>query len=109
MRQLQYAVYLIPPPELLVPTRIAQQVLGAQFGTRVASSFMVHCTVKGFFKLAETASLEDFVPALDALYERTRPFETELERLFLTAPRPSGIRRHRRREADDDRGEDHKD
>jgi hypothetical protein len=39
---------------------------------------MVHCTIKGFTRLAQGASPEDFMPALDELFARTPAFETEI-------------------------------
>ena len=87
MSHRQYGVYLIPPPELIGPIRAAQELLSAQFGARIASRFMVHCTLKGFTKLADGATPADFIPTLDALYAKTPSFPAELEQLWLS---PSG-------------------
>ncbi len=38
---------------------------------------MVHCTIKGFFKLAERVTPQDFIPALDKLMKETRAFATK--------------------------------
>jgi 2'-5' RNA ligase len=84
---LQYGVYLIPPPELIGPIRAAQELMSAQYGARIATAFMVHCTIKGFFKLADGATPADFIPGLDALYANTPSFPMEFERLCLS---PSG-------------------
>jgi 2'-5' RNA ligase len=83
---LQYGVYLIPPPELIGPLRAAQELMSSQFGTQIATRFMVHCTIKGFFKLADGASPTDFTPALDTLYSTTGAFDVEFERLWLSPP-----------------------
>jgi hypothetical protein len=75
----QYGVYMIPPPEVMYPLSVGHRVLEGQFGARVAGAFMVHCTLKGFFKPAPGASVGDFVPALDELFGRSRAFSTEIE------------------------------
>jgi 2'-5' RNA ligase len=78
----QYGIYLIPPPHLLHPIGLAHQLLKANFNTRTAAAFMVHCTLKGFFKLADGKTPADFIPALDALFARTPAFETALTGLW---------------------------
>lgn len=78
----QYGLYLIPPPHLLYPIGLAHQLLAAEFNARTAGRFMVHCTVKGFFKLAEGASPADFGPALDDLFARHQAFETEIKGIY---------------------------
>lgn len=78
----QYGVYLIPPPHLLHPIGLAHHLLQTEFNCRTAGAFMAHCTLKGFFKLAEGATLADFTPALDALFAQTPAFETELTGLW---------------------------
>lgn len=79
----QYGIYLIPPPPLLYPLGLAHQLLAGEFKAYTAGKFMVHCTVKGFFKLAEGASPADFTPALDALFARTPAFNTEVKMLVV--------------------------
>jgi hypothetical protein len=74
----QYGLYLIPPPHLLHPIGLAHQLMKTEFNSRIAGAFMVHCTVKGFFKLADGATPADFTPALDDLFERTPAFQTAL-------------------------------
>ena len=79
----QYGVYLIPPPPLLYPLGVAHQLLAGEFKSYTGGKFMVHCTVKGFFKLAEGASPDDFTPALDELFARTPVFNTAVESLAV--------------------------
>jgi len=74
----QYGVYLIPPPHLMHALGLAHELLASQFNTRIAGRFMSHCTVKGFFKLAEGLSPADFIPALDKLFGRFSAFPTEI-------------------------------
>lgn len=78
----QYGVYLIPPPHLLLSIGQAHHLLQTEFNSRTAGAFMVHCTLKGFTKLAEGATPADFTPALDALFAQTPAFVTELTGLW---------------------------
>jgi hypothetical protein len=78
----QYGVYLIPPPHLLHPIGLAHQLLKANFNARTAGAFMAHCTLKGFFKLADGKTPADFIPALDTLFAEMPAFETELTELW---------------------------
>jgi hypothetical protein len=74
----QYGIYLIPPPELVYPLSLAHQIFIAEFNTQTASRFMVHCTIKGFFKMREGSSPSDLISALDDLFNRTAPFDTTI-------------------------------
>jgi hypothetical protein len=48
---------------------------------------MVHCTVKGFFKLKDGSKPEDLIPALDELFSSTPAFQTGLvEVIGLNGP-----------------------
>lgn len=78
MSDTYYGVYLIPPPPIVVALSLAHRVLAQEFGTVTANGFMVHCTIKGFFKLAEGATADVFTPALDALFARTPAFPVAL-------------------------------
>jgi 2'-5' RNA ligase len=78
----QYGIYLIPPPALVYAVGVGHQLLKANFNAQTAGKFMVHCTLKGFFKLAEGASPIDFIPALDELFATTPVFETEFTELW---------------------------
>ncbi len=74
----QYGIYLVPPPHLLIPINNGHRLLDHNFNIRAAGQFMVHCTVKGFFKLKGGTSPGDFIPALDGLFAVTPPFPTEI-------------------------------
>ncbi|MEI6046231.1 MAG: 2'-5' RNA ligase family protein [Chloroflexota bacterium] len=78
----QYGIYLIPPPPLLYQIGVAHQLLATNFNARLGGRFMVHCTVKGFFKLAEGVTPADFIPALDALLAATSAFPTRFTGLW---------------------------
>lgn len=77
-----YGLYLIPPPALMYPFSLAHQVLAAEFGAKAAGKFMVHCTVKGFTKLADGATPADFLPDLDALFARLAAFSTGFSQVY---------------------------
>ena len=77
----QYGVYLIPPPSLLYPIGLAHLLLANEYNVRTGGRFMVHCTVKGFFKLAEGASPSDFEGDLDRLFRDTPAFTTQINSL----------------------------
>ncbi len=77
-----YGFYLIPPPEIVYLIGIAHQLLASQFHSFTAGRFMVHATIKGFFKLRDGAALEDFQPALDKLMADTPPVTTRLTELY---------------------------
>lgn len=82
MGYFQYGVYLIPPPHLVYAVGVGHQLLKSEFNAVTAGTFMVHCTLKGFFKLAEGAKPDDFVPALDELFTKTPAFPTEFTELW---------------------------
>ena len=78
----QYGIYLIPPPHLVYPISQSQQVLSAEFNAHTAGKFMVHCTIKGFFKLAQNTSIDEFIPKLDELFNSLQVFSTEITELY---------------------------
>src|SRR4051812_32816107 len=87
----QYGIYLIPPPALVYPLSLAHKVLSAEFGTVTGSRFMVHCTIKGFTKLAPGASPDDFLPALDALFAGSPAFDTEIKPPWVEQDPTGGV------------------
>jgi len=82
MSYYQYGVYLMPPPRLMYQIGVAHTLLTTEFNCRTAGAFMAHCTLKGFTKLAEGRTVEEFTPALDDLFARTSVFETALDELW---------------------------
>ncbi len=81
----QYGIYLIPPPAVLYPMALAHHVMSSEFNAHTAGRFMVHCTMKGFFKLAEGVSPDDFTPALDKLMAETPTFQTSYKGLWTNS------------------------
>ena len=73
-----YGVYLIPPPPLVYSLSQAHTMLGAELNAHTGGKFMVHCTLKGFFKLAPGASPDAFTPALDTIFGQMQQVETEI-------------------------------
>ncbi len=63
-----YGLYLIPPADLVEPLSRLHAVLEREFGCIVAGRFMVHITVKGFFKPQPGADIDRLVQELDAVY-----------------------------------------
>ena len=90
MPELYYGVYLMPPPGLIAALSAAHRLFAGQFGAQTAGRFPVHCTIKGFFKLAPGATPAAFVPALDALFARTPAFPATLRPPWL-----GGLPEHR--------------
>jgi len=86
-----YGIYLIPPPPLVYSLSRAHQALSAEFGAVIASRFVVHCTLKGFTRLAPEASPDDFVPALDALFARSRAFPVEIRPPWVEQDGSGGV------------------
>ncbi|HKP54006.1 MAG TPA: 2'-5' RNA ligase family protein [Chloroflexia bacterium] len=85
-----YGVYLTPPPSLLYSLSLAHQVLAAEFNARTASKFMVHCTLKGFFKPAPHTSSADVISALDDLFARTPAFTTKIHPPWVSSTGTGG-------------------
>ncbi len=83
-----YGIYLIPPPPIVVALSLAHRVLAQEFGTVTANQFMVHATIKGFFKLADGTTPDAFVPALDELFARTPAFPAEINPPWTAASGP---------------------
>lgn len=81
MSYYQYGVYLIPPPNLVYQVGVAHTLLQTEYNCRIGGAFMVHCTLKGFTRLAEGHTPEEFIPALDDLFARTPAFETAFDKL----------------------------
>jgi hypothetical protein len=69
-----YGLYLIPPAGLVVPLGLAHALLQSQFGASVAGRFMVHVTVKGFFKPKPGAGIDRLITELDQTYAGREAF-----------------------------------
>jgi 2'-5' RNA ligase len=70
-----YGLYLIPPASLVAPLSVAHATLQREFGARVAGRFMVHVTVKGFFKPKAGADIDRLVTELDRVYAGRDAFQ----------------------------------
>lgn len=78
----QYGIYLIPPPERIYQIGLAHTLLRTEFNCRTGGTFMAHCTLKGFTRLAEGRTPAEFIPDLDNLFSRTPAFKTALDELW---------------------------
>jgi len=78
----QYGIYLIPSPSIWYQIAVAHHVFSSEFKAHTAGRFMVHCTVKGFFKLKENTSITELIAALNDLFSRTKAIPTQLEQLI---------------------------
>jgi 2'-5' RNA ligase len=81
MSHIHYGVYLIPPPQLIYQIGLAHQLLLSEFNAKIAGKFMVHCTLKGFFKPKEGTTYHDFITNLDALFQNQKPITLEFPQL----------------------------
>ncbi len=72
----QYGIYLIPPPNLTYLLGLGHHLLASEFNAPTGGRFMVHCTIKGFFKLKAGAAPEEFIPALGSLFAEMPAFTT---------------------------------
>jgi 2'-5' RNA ligase len=63
-----FGLYLIPPASLVAPLSLAHVLLEKEFGCVVAGRFMVHVTVKGFFKPKPGADIDRLVSEIDQTY-----------------------------------------
>src|SRR6187397_2438441 len=78
MPERYYGVFLIPPPDLIVPVSAAHRLFAWEWGAPTAGRFPVHCTLKGFFKLAPGVTPAAILPALNALFAATPAFPATL-------------------------------
>lgn len=85
MSFLNYGIYLIPPPEITVAIGQAHQLFASEFNAPTGGRFMVHCTVKGFFKMKDGTSPQKFLPELDKLFDNFNAFPTRIESLRAVA------------------------
>ena len=74
-----YGLYLIPPASLVAPLSTLHAMLEREFGCIVAGRFMVHITVKGFFKPKPGTDIDRLVRELDSAYKGRAVFPARLE------------------------------
>ncbi len=70
-----YGVYLLPPVGLAASIDRLREELEDRFDCHVARSFMVHCTLKGFFRLNDTKTEGQLQQTLDPVISSFPGFE----------------------------------
>ena len=72
-----YGVYLLPPTGLAASIDTVREELEERYDCHAARSFMVHCTLKGFFRL-DVNKTEDQIPqTLDPMISAVSAFEVQ--------------------------------
>jgi hypothetical protein len=84
MSDLYYGLYLIPPPPITFPLSLAHDVFEAEYAALTAGRFMVHCTIKGFTKLAPGSSPANLIPTFDTLFAQASPFDVRIHPPWLS-------------------------
>jgi 2'-5' RNA ligase len=72
-----YGVYLLLPTGLAAQIDTLRADLERRYGCHAARSFMVHCTLKGFFRLAEGKTEEQVQQALEPVLATFPAFEVQ--------------------------------
>jgi 2'-5' RNA ligase len=72
-----YGTYLLPPTGLAAQIDTLRADLEKRYGSHSARSFMVHCTLKGFFRLAENKTDEQLQQALSPVLATFPAFEVQ--------------------------------
>jgi 2'-5' RNA ligase len=72
-----YGVYLLPPVGLAAQIDTLRAALERRYGVHSARSFMVHCTLKGFFRLADGKTEEQIWQALEPVLATFPAFEVQ--------------------------------
>lgn len=72
-----YGIYLLPPTDLAAQIDTLRADLERRYGCHSARSFMVHCTLKGFFRLAENKTEEQVQQALEPVLAPFPAFEVQ--------------------------------
>ena len=70
-----YGLYLLPPTGLAASIDSLREDLEQRYDTHAARSFMVHCTLKGFFRLHEDKSEAQLQHTLDPVISSFPAFE----------------------------------
>ncbi|HEY7347884.1 MAG TPA: 2'-5' RNA ligase family protein [Ktedonobacterales bacterium] len=72
-----YSVYLLPPTGLAASIDSLREELEQRYNCHAARSFMVHCTLKGFFRLDPAKTEEELQQALDPLISPCPAFQIQ--------------------------------
>ncbi|GEM_PF-5471964 len=67
--------YLIPPYPLSCKIMCMRDLVYDQYRIKAALNFMIHMTIKGFFKPSKTMRIESLIDALDKIIKDYRPFK----------------------------------
>lgn len=70
-----YAVYLLPPTGLAASIDRLREELEERYDCHASRSFMVHCTLKGFFRLDDAKTDEQVKQTLDPVISSFSSFE----------------------------------
>ena len=80
-----YSVYLLPPTGLAASIDSLREELEERYDCHAARSFMVHCTLKGFFRLDENNTEEQLQQVLEPVIPSFPPFETQPTEISQTS------------------------
>ncbi len=72
-----YGVYLLPPTGLAASIDVLREELEQRYDCHAARSFMVHCTLKGFFRLDAAKTEEQLKQTLDPVISSFRAFQIQ--------------------------------
>jgi 2'-5' RNA ligase len=72
-----YSVYLLPPTGLAASIDGLREELEQRYDCHVARSFMVHCTLKGFFRLDPARTEEQLAQALNPVIAAAPAFQIQ--------------------------------
>src|SRR5215467_8498756 len=72
-----YAVYLLPPTGLAASIDSLREELEQRFDCHASRNFMVHCTLKGFFRLDPSKTEEQLKQALDPVISPCSSFQIQ--------------------------------
>ncbi len=72
-----YGVYLLPPTGLAASIDRLREELEERYDCHAARSFMVHCPLKGFFRLDENKTEEQLQPTLEPVISAFSSFEVQ--------------------------------
>src|ERR1051326_7932241 len=72
-----YGVYLLPPTGLAASIDTLREELEQRYDCHASRSFMVHCTLKGFFRLDPTKTEEQLKQALDPAISAAPAFQIQ--------------------------------
>ncbi len=71
---MRIAFYLIPPYPLATRIMELRNLVYDQYRVKAALNFMIHMTIKGFFKPRENFNLNDLIKQLDKIISQYKPF-----------------------------------